>query len=360
MKEPVLDTIFLAEQAERCEDTDDLRQVLRLYDQYYLRWQTFINQALDASGLSYTQLAKDCGISKNTLKKWCVSGGAPRSRPTYIKIGFGLGMEEKEINRLLVRYGGYHGLYAKDLFDAACIFTLQQGGTYGDAETLYRRCADEEPNGSEQMETIHLHQRLCGLTGPEQFLAFVQANQEWFTGRREKLCQYIRDFLHMRQWELANIEGHTFSLHAWAVEVGLPSRFEKILSNLYQHGIVPRREQLIALGLHLDMTPESLNIMLELANMERLCARNRLECVLIYALQKIDLLNPDLSFSNAQQLLQITQDPALRTSCQHVVREYLENNYHSSEEESVSVVETVAAILSDLNLEEAEELLELV
>lgn len=359
MTESVLDTLFLAAQAERCEDTDDLRQVLRLYDQYYLCWQTFINHALDASGLSYAQFAKKCGISGNTLKKWCVSGGAPRSRSTYIKIGFGLGMREKEIDQLLVRYGGYHGLYAKDLFDAACIFTLQQGGTYWDAEKLYSRCSGEAPDASEQTETIHLHQRLCELAGPEHFLAFVQANQEWFTGKPEKLCQYIRDFLHMRQWELANIEGRSFSFHAWAGEVGLPSRFEKILSNLFQHGRVPRREQLIALGLHLDMTPDSLNHMLELSNMEGLCARNRLECILIYVLQKIDLLYPDLSFSNAQQLLQITKNPALRASCQHVVKEYVENNYHTSEEEAISVVEAVTASLSDLELEEVEELIEL-
>lgn len=349
----------MARKAESCEDSSDLREILRVYDDLYLSWQSFINAALDESGLSYARFAQNCGVSKNTLKKWCVSGGAPRSRNTYIKIGFCLGMNEDELNRMLVRYGGYHGLYAKDLFDAACIFALHRGGSYEDALRLYQRCTAQDCQAEQQMETRLLHGELQKLNTEESFLQFTTENKELFQWQNSKLSQYIRDFLHMRQWELAIIEGRSFSLHAWAQAVGLPPRFEKILSNLYQHGITPRREQLIALGLHLDMTPDSLNTMLKLAHMEGLCARNRLECVLLYALQKIDILHPDLSFSNAQQLLQITKDPELQKACEAVVREYLSNNYQSSEEEMLSVVETIQDVLEELDLEEAEELMEL-
>jgi len=359
MREQTLDTSYLARQAEKCEDNDDLREILRRNEEYYLNWKSFINAALDESGLSYQQFAQICGISKNTLKKWCISGGAPRSRSTYIKIGFGLGMTEAEMNRMLVRYGGYHGLYAKDLFDAACLFTLKKGGSYGDALCLYDRCSSKEADPGREEETISLHGQLLKLNDAAHFLQFVQENQDLFAIQRSKLSQYIRDFLHMRQWELAIIEGRSFSLHAWAEAIGLPPRFEKILSSLYQHGSIPRREQLIALGLYLDMTPDSLNTMLELAHMEGLCARNRLECVLIYALHKIDILHPDLSFSNAQQLLQITRDPELKKACSFVVRDYLENSYHSSEEETLSVVESIHSLLAELDLEEATQLMEL-
>ena len=360
MTENNFDTIYLARKAESCEDKNDLQEILRCYDQYYLSWQKFINNALDESGLSYNSFAQCCGISKNTLKKWCVCGGAPRSRATYIKIGFGLNMTEDEINQLLIRYGGYHGLYAKDLFDAACLFTLRKRGAYEDAISLYQRCSESEPGEPSEAETILLRGKMQQLDTEDSFVEFVQQNQELFTAQNAKLSQYIRDFLHMRQWELAIIEGRSFSLHAWALAVGLPPRFEKLLSNLYLHGAIPRREQLIALGLHLDMTPDSLNTMLQLAHMEGLCARNRLECVLIYVLQKIDLLHPDISFSNAQQLLQITQDPSLKDACIGIIRDYLENSYHSAEDDIYSVAETVNKLLCELNLEEAEELLELI
>ncbi len=358
MTETALDTLYLSRQAERCEDTEDLREILRQYRACYLDWRSFINDALDMSGLSYTRFAQICGVSRNALKKWCVSGGLPRSRATYIKIGFGLGMNEEEMNRLLTRYGGYPGLYAKDLFDAACSFTLRNGGSYGDAVELYRRCAEQEPVEPEQVETVLLERQLQALPDPERFLRFVQENRQLFTGQRTKLCQYLRDFLHMRQWELAVIEGHSFSLHGWAVESGLSPKYEKMLTELSLRGTLPRREQLIGLGLRLDMTTDFLNTFLELAGMEKLCARNRLECVLIYALQKIDLLHPELAFSNAQQLLHTTRDPATAEVCRRLVFEYLRNNYQSEAAEMEGVAETVEGILQELDLNEAEELIE--
>lgn len=361
-----LETFLIEQEAGRCEDSEDLREILAQYDAHYLSWQSCINRLLDESGLSYNRFAEKCGISKNTLKKWCVEGGAPRCRNTFLKIGFGLGMEQGQIDRLLVRYGGYHGLYPKDLFDAVCIYVLKKRAdgderySYAYAEALYERCLSEGPvEDADYLSTALVREQILGIDTEEDFVAFAEANSGLLSGKREKLNAYLRDFIALHQNEMARIAGTKVSLHAAASYMGLPPRFEKILSNLTRHGRVPRREQLIALGLHLEMTPAELDRLLVLADMEGLCAKNRLECILIYALQSLCLLHPELPFSNATQLLAVTKDPEIRRQCRETVEEYTSRAYLCDQREAEAVSDYVRGILEEMDVEEATELLRL-
>ncbi|MDO4733300.1 MAG: hypothetical protein Q4B50_07305 [Bacillota bacterium] len=359
MNEQSLNAEYMIGETAYKGDAEALGEILRSYAQFHLNWKSFLNVALDESGLSYDRFAESCGIEKDTLKKWCVSGGLPRSRDAYIRIAFGLGMSEVELNQMLLCCGGYHELQANDLFDAACIFTLQKAGSYWDALSLYQRCSEAETGEKRGEEAFRVPGGEQKLYGERHFLGFIQERQELFDLQRSRLSQYVREFLHMRQWELAIIEGRSFSLHTWAEAIGLPPHFEKMLSRLYQQEEVPRREKLIALGLQLDMRPDSLDIMLELAHMKGLTSRNRLDCILVYALQKIDILHPDLSFSNVQQFLQICRNPELKKFCAGRIQDYLENSYDSNAEEISKVVECIHHLLEEVNAEEAGQLMEL-
>lgn len=357
-----LETSVLRDGAERCEDLSDIRALLRQYEDDYVSWQRYATRLVDESGLSYGRLAERCGISKNTIKKWCTQGGSPRCRNTFLKLGFGLHMNSEEVDTLLARYGGYHKLYARDLFDAACIFLLDRprAYTYADAQALYLRCAAQAaPQTAAPLATEYLRRSIADASDEEALLAFVRAHAEEFRASRDRLTAYLRAFLTARIQEGALCGDDPRSIHAYFAACGIPARYEKLLSELFRHGEVPRREQLIALGLYLEMTPEELDEMLPLAGMEPLCAKNRLECVILFALRQLCLCHPELPMSNAMQLLTVTRDEAVAARCRQTVAEYSANVYHCAPDDACGVADYVRGILGALDLGEAGELFEL-
>lgn len=321
-----LETTTIERDVELCEDCGDLRGILSKYDGYYLNWQRWMNRFLDESGLSYNRLAQKCGISKNTLKKWCREGGAPRSRNTFLKIGFGLGMNPTEVSRLLVRYGGYHGLYAKDLFDAVCIYALErrclgdERYTYEYAERLYDRCLESRASGCDSAEeppflrTEVILKQINKMETEEDFIRFSAEHGDLLTGRGIRLAAWLEDYLRAK-----NPEDGQFNVSEIFSLLGVPKRFGKTWSMLTVHGTVPRREQLIALALH-----------------------------------------PEITLSNAIELLAVTKDEEQRRRCREIVEEYTVNCYRCSEEETDSVSGYVKELLTSLDMEEARELLELI
>ena len=132
-----------------------------------------------------------------------------------------------------------------------------------------------------------------------------------------------------------------------------------MISSLKHRGIVPKRRHLIALGLRLEMTMPEMNTMLGYAGMEGLYARDKLECVLIYALQNLELLHPEVRLGNALQLMQITKNKEIRTQCSQIVEEYMERCYQGENGDWTEVAEYVCRILEELKLPEAEEMLTL-
>lgn len=365
MRSGALETVTFERDAERCETTAELRALLLRCGEQYIDWKGYINRLLDESGLSYAAFAARCGVSKNTLKKWCIEGGAPRCRDTYIKIGFGLKMDRQALDHMLIRYGGYPALYPKDLFDAVCIFALSKQGAAGEygfafVQQLYERCLPEELRaGRDEEKTTAVLSRLLAVDTEAEFMRFAAKNPAFFHGRHEKLWQYLDDFARLRAQELSRGEQRCASLHALARQMGYPPDFEKMMSVLKLHGTVPRRERLIAAGLHLGMTLAELNHMLSLAGMERLYAKNKLECAIIYALQRLCLLHPELALSNAMQLMNVTREEHTRKECIALVEEYMAANYQSADEDWGEVKDYVRRVLAHLELGEAEELLSL-
>ncbi len=352
----------LEERTAQCETVADVLALLEEYSGQYSSWQIFLTDLLDGSGLSYHRFAALCGISKNTLKKWCTQGGAPRSRDTFLKVAFGAAMDPEAAGSMLSRYGGYGGLNPRDPFDAVCIFCLRRrcaGDTrfdYGATEALYRRLRPGPgEDGAASSSTTQLMARLLTIDTEAEFEAFFRQYGPDLCGRKLKLERFLEDFLTVRRLE-AGRDGCRASLHS----LQLPPEVEKQLSQLKRHGVVPRRRSLIALGLRLDMTLEELNTMLRFAGMDALCVRDRLECVLIYALQQLTLTHPELALGNATALLAVTRDAATRRRCADLAQEYWRACYRSDENGEVeSVAAYVREILDQLDLEEAEELLPL-
>lgn len=360
------ETLTILNQVERCEDTDDIRAILKEYNRHYLCWQRYISVLLDESGLSYGKFAKRCEISKNTLKTWCTLGGIPRCRNTYIKIGFGLSMNTKEVNTLLVRYGGYHGLNVKDLFDAVCIYLLEkqvtgyESYTYSDALELYNRCLGEKTSCEiECVETAVLMNEIRSFITEDDFITFTKNYGGMFSNERPKLVSYLQTYLSAKMLPIEIMEDKKQSIHSYFLSSGIPARYEKILSNIFTHGSVPRREQMISLGIYLEMMPDELNKLLSLSGMEELCAKNRIECIIIFALHNLCLTHPEIALSNSMQLISVSNDNDLIENCTEIVEEYTKNIYHCEDGDIKSVAEYVRQILTELDLDAAHEIIEL-
>ena len=222
-------------------------------------WQTYLMELLDRTGLSYGRFAARCGLSKNTVRRWRLQGGSPRSRDAYLKVGFGAALEPEAVSRMLSYYGGYGGLNPRDPFDACCLFCLGRRARgdlrydYAAAEALYHRLGPEAPpEGRRCLETTVLLARLSAADTEADLAAFLRTYGPELTGRKEKLERYLSEYLTVHRLEAARSGGG--SLHS----LGLPAPVEKQLSLLKCHGILPRRRTLTALGLHLNMTLEEL------------------------------------------------------------------------------------------------------
>lgn len=78
----------LSQALTKCEDINDMRIFWNRYHEYFTDWKAFINYLLDSGGYSYTQFARICNMSRNTIISWCEHGKIPRSREQFIRIGF--------------------------------------------------------------------------------------------------------------------------------------------------------------------------------------------------------------------------------------------------------------------------------
>ena len=67
------------------------------------------------------------------------------------------------------------------------------------------------------------------------------------------------------------------------------SSLRHCVSEISQKKWYPDRNKIISLGIHLNMDVEQINKMLELAQMEELCAKNPFENAIIYALENAKL-----------------------------------------------------------------------
>ncbi|MBR7148262.1 MAG: hypothetical protein IKD13_05475 [Firmicutes bacterium] len=368
------ETVTIEREAGNCSDSSDLRELLACYDDAYVRWHQYINRLVTESGLSYRQLSERSGLSKTTIRDWCARGSLPRRRESLIRLGFGLGMDRFQINRLLMYGGGFHGLYPRDVMDAACIFVLNQKKCiaeegrneretldtfdYNMARELYRDVVETtDENDGGMMTTQMAMDRLLTVETRQDFFDFMgQLNSN--SQGRSQLLSFLTEFINVRRTERSRQEDGPVSFHRLAESWGEDGELEKVMSCLKNHGMVPRRDQLITLGLRLGMNLSELNQILSYAGMEGLYARDKLECVLIYALQNLELRYPGIARENAFLMQDLARDPQLRNRCKALVEEYMEYNYRDEEADWTELSEYICRILEELELPEAQWLLE--
>ena len=358
-------TTGIYEEVIRCEDIEDVHQLLRDNASLMTDWQAFICHLLESLGYSYRGFAARCAMSSNTIAAWCKRGLLPRSREQFLRVAFAAGMTVEETNSFLRRYGKYPQLYPKNIEDSIWIFALRHGMDWEQADELRRHFEDSMPKveeisrGSGFMDTQIVESRLLKAQTVAELEQFMVENADAFADTYHKLLDFIDAHVAAASLE----DGRPRTLNAFLSErlksKAVASTFSSMISRLRRHGAVPSRTKLIAFGILLEMPPDQINTMLDMAGMEGLCARDRLESVIIFAAESAVVMNPGIELSNAMLLRNFTENPEVRRGCDQLLARWEMDSYAEGDAEIYEYVARSLDTMDDDSVEELKRLLEL-
>lgn len=349
----------------KCEDLDDMQLFLDRHSEYFTDWKAFINYLLDSGGYSYTQFARLCGISRNTVISWCEDGKIPRSREQFVRIGFAVNMSLNDINDFLQRYGKYPKLNAKNIEDAVTIFSICNHLNYDQRleltnhfVSILEHVLNERKYNKEYtyFSTNQIESELLTIKSLMDFETFVAKNAEVFTNCYVNLSDFIDSYISLNTFHTGESPGTLNRLLRETIDdPSLVAGFNTMISKLKCHGIVPSRIHLIALGIHLRMTADDINTMLDFAGMEPLCAKDKLESIILFAAEYAIIQNPEIEFSNALLLKQYTQNMKLKEKCDSIINSLAITDYKSDHD--IDLFEYITDTLFNIDSDITDDLL---
>ena len=316
-----VNTQICNDQVARCEDINEFKEILDKNSQYYKDWKFYINRLVEVNHLNYVQMGELCMCSKNTVKRWCNEGKLPQNREAFIKIALGLRMNLEQTNYLLRRYGKYPGLYPKCIEDAICIFVINNPINNKKSYLYYQELKQRYINYIHQskissvnneVNTHLLNQELNSKSTEADFELFIKQNEIVFQNSYHKLLSFIELF----------IKAQKNSIHEFVKEHTLNATFDKMLSQLRNKREVPKRMNLIVIGVHLNMSLEQLNELLSYAYMEPICAKDKIESAVLYAVENAYLTNPSFAYENAMRIRDLVDDNQVKKKCQEIIKDY--------------------------------------
>jgi DNA-binding XRE family transcriptional regulator len=319
-----MDTFITEEMCDdisACTSIDELKdKILPILKTQREQWAAKINNIISASGYTKTEFAKEIGISRQTVNAWC-NGAIPKSRERFIQIGLAAMYSEEKMNRLLQRFGGYPELYSKSLSDCVCLFVLKNSYGRG-AVKMYHEIIERiktkitADDSVESLSTVKMSEKLSDVGSESEMEQFINENSSAFATAYHRFYAYVMAHISANyNYECSNIWSMS-SVQGWS---------ESLRQSVYainRHKWYPDRKDIISLGLHLSMDHEQIDKMLELARMEPLCAKNILECVIIYILEdasrqgmltdEVRFYEPDYLCTSARNILSDLDIPELK------------------------------------------------
>lgn len=286
-------TGYLYDVASRSESLEEYKKLLVSIADQKKNWIQIIKQIVSDNDYSASEFGKICGVSRQAAQKW-MNGAVPKKRETFIRIGFAAHYNLEQMNYFLQRYGRCNKLYPKCLEDSVYIFVLNSDTiehTYQSCQSIIdllkvELTTTEEDNQNESFETIALLESLSSLSTLPEMLAFVAENTSVYRDQYSKLYAYVEDFI---QRNLLSDGIEEDSVYNLANSQQWSSSLRHCVSEISQKKWYPDRNKIISLGIHLNMDVDQINKMLELAQMEELCAKNPFENAIIYALENAQL-----------------------------------------------------------------------
>lgn len=346
----------------KCEDINELQIFMDKYNKYFINWKAFINYLLDSSGYTYTKFAKICGMSRNTIISWCEAGKIPRTREQFIRIGFAVNMSLDDMNSFLQRYGKYPKLNPKNIEDAVTIFSICNHLNYKQCMELKEHFSSilcdvlkgRKSNKNKKFvyfSTTQLEIELLSVKTLLSFEAFVEKNASAFANSYVKLLDFIDSYVLLHTAGTLGTPGTLNSFLAQSIDnPAIIAGFNTMISKLRCYGTIPSRIHLISLGIHFRMTADDISTMLLLAGMEPLCAKDKLESILIFAAEYALIQNPETEFSNALLLKQYTKNADLKEKCDNIINRFEMTDYQYDDNSDLFeyITDTLFHIDSDI------------
>jgi DNA-binding XRE family transcriptional regulator len=285
--ESLMDT-FMTEQLSKdisaCNSVEELKEKIQpILERQRAQWKVKINGIIAESGYTKKDFAEIAGVSRMTVHDWC-NGSVPQGRERYMRIGLAAMYGEEQINRLLQRFGGYSGLYSKNLPDCVCLYVLKN--YHGrDAAMMYNNIianiTEKMTHGGdgEIMSTVKMNEKLSCVKNESELEQFINENSATFATAYNKFYAYV--MAHVKQ----NYNFDCKNILAMSEMYGWSASLRQSVYAVGRHEWIPTRNKMISVGMHLAMDHSEIDEMLGLAHMEPLCAKNAFESVIIYILE---------------------------------------------------------------------------
>lgn len=278
------------DQIDNLEDFEVYRDSLMGKDVF---WKRRIGRLKRDKGYrTNREMAEACCVSVPTVRNW-LAGTVPRSRESFIKIGFAEDFDVGGMNEFLQKYG-YQALYFKNYEDAVYGFVLERKDELPEHDYHYCRKIIDSVRGHVELEgnalsvpTENLDERIGGMEAVPELAEFVVENAELFRSRYYGFYDYVRFFISENRLN----EGSKDTINKLAEIQGWTSSLKQAIYDISNNCWFPTRNKVISIGLHLNMTVEELNHMLELAKMGPLDPRSPFESVIVFALRDAALNN---------------------------------------------------------------------
>lgn len=287
-------TRILREKLQHCDELELFKETfMPVLKRESETWQEKIQEIIVSNKYTKTEMATLCGVSRTAVSKWC-AGSIPSSREDFIKIGFAAHYDLTEMNFFLQRYGKYPSLYAKSLEDSVYIFVLNSSGfphTYEFCWEILSQIKDSmemrHDKGSGEVDTVQLCNELSQLESVGQLMTFITKNASAYQKAYAKFYAYVKAFIMANNMDPTT--NKVYSIDSLATAQHWSSSMRQCVSAIRHNKWFPLRRKVIALGLHLNMTSEQINNMLQFAQMEPLCPKNLVESAIIFAVDDADL-----------------------------------------------------------------------
>ena len=309
-----LRTMAFRDILERCEDNENFLKLMEEHQDAMTVWADVFAYWMEEKNGTIAALAAYCKVTRNTARQW--KQKIPTKREQVVGIGMYWGFQLEQINRLLTRNAKYPALYVKNPEDAIFIYLIHNKKDYSMYEFYmeeYRKMQEEkEPeqkylDGTEE-KTFELNAALLEVMGDQEFKKFLEEHMEVFEGRNRKLYKFLEEYFKLEERNINSLVD----------DEKLKNAYNNAFSHLKRKGIVPRRNLLIAMGIHLTMPVEDINRMLELAGMEALCPKDRIESAVIFVLEDL-YLNDSVLFSDAGRKLTAGLEELIDRCCPDIV-----------------------------------------
>lgn len=291
----MIDSEKLYSIVDSCDNLEDFQtEIMPYLEDFKMQWVEKITELVEQSGMTKSDFAHQCGVSRQSLHKW-THGAIPKSREDYIRIGFAAGLSLSEMDSFLKRFGRYSGLYPKSMEDSACIFVLNSPDiphTFHSWESILKNIRSELEQSTlmgreTTMGTVTVHSNLLRLHNEEELIRFILNNVNSYQKKYYRLFDSIEAYILANSMDL--VTNKPLSLHFLSDEQNWSSSLRQTVYQIRQKTWFPLRKKLIVLGLYLNMTVDQINDTLELAQMEPLSITNPTECALIFAVTDAEL-----------------------------------------------------------------------